>query len=277
MKKVWFVGAAVAALAGCGGGGGSSATPQSVPTATPTPSAAPSVAPSPSPTPGAVALSSTAETFPAVGSTLTLTATESNYTGTFKATSSCPSVTVPATATSGSFTLTAVSAATSGCTISVTGATGVAAATASATVPTPGGVQLRWYTPQSVATSTNPLPISSAPISLIGLGATYDAILAVSETNITSVAPSTFAISALAPSAGCTGNVTATPLTTVPSSLPTQAPYTILTYYDVDATAVVASGCTLSYQDNYVPASGPTPAPVSINVIVTAGSGGQFQ
>jgi hypothetical protein len=139
-------------------------------------------------------------------------------------------------------------------------------------VPTPGGVQLRWYAPQNI-NSSNPIPIASNPINIIGIGSTYDAYLAVSETNFLGT------ITALAPTAGCTGAVTATALTAPPGNLPTAAPYTVLTYYDIDATAVVASGsvCTLSFQDNYVPSSGPTPAPVTINVIVTSGSNGSFQ
>jgi len=156
----------------------------------------------------------------------------------------------------------------------VTGSSHASAGAASATVPTPGGVQLRWYTPQSLSTSSNPLPISSNPINIIGLGSTYDAILAVSETNFLGT------ITQLAPSAACTGAVTATAYTTAspaPAVLPTAAPDTTLTYYDVDAIAVVASGCTLSYQDNYVSSSGSTPAPVTINVVVTSGSNGSFQ
>jgi hypothetical protein len=213
-----------------------------------------------------------------------ITATESNYTGSFSAVSSCPtSVSVtPATSATGAFTVTPLLAALN-CTITVTGYATAPTGTATASVLTPGGVQLRWYTPQSIASTTSvPVPFTATPINLIGFGSTYAATLSVSETQFAGT------ITASALPAGCsglttsgggaTGSVTSTLQTTVPNLslnpiFTGSATNALQQYYTVASTGVTASGCSLTFTDNY-----PTPSSASITVVVTSGSGsGSFQ
>lgn len=274
MNKFGFVGIAIAALAvsGCGGGTSSPApAPAPVPTATP---------------PGAIAVAYTSTAgfsgsaptpmaFTAPTETATLTATEANYAGSFAATSSCPQVTVtPATSATGAFTATAAGPATSGCTITVTGATGVAAVTLASTVPTPGGVVLRWYTP-NYTTQSPPLPQSAGPINLVGLGATFASVLAISEQNYIGG----FAAANVGTTAGCSGAppfATIAADATVPTGLPTAAPGSSLVYYTVTGGAAVPTitGCTVTAKDSYVPVAPATPNPTaSIGVSITTSSG----
>jgi hypothetical protein len=232
------------------------------------------------PTPGAVVLSYTS-TFGASGTapgalpflaptqTASLTASEANYTGSFSAASSCAAVTVtPATSTTGAFTATAAGPAATGCTITVTGSTGITN-TLAATVPTPAGVQMRWYLPNYAVTSA-PVPQAASPINLVGTGATFASILAISEQNYVGG----FAPAKVTTSAGCAGFATAAAATT-PAGLPTAAPGSSLVYYTVTGVAAVntAGGCTVTAADSYVPLTGPVNASASIGVAITTVSG----
>jgi hypothetical protein len=117
----------------------------------------------------------------------TVTASQSNYTGTFTASlgSGCGSA---ATLTSASpkFTVTAVSHVT-GCTLTVTGGTGGAPGSSTASqsfsVLQPGGVQLNWVSNAAYATQAAPITPVPGPINLIGVTSTFGAVLVVSETN----------------------------------------------------------------------------------------------
>jgi hypothetical protein len=198
-----------------------------------------------------VTLSATTVAFQATGQTQALTASESNYTGSFAATSSCAAVTVtPATSATGAFTLTAVGPASSGCTISVTGATGVTAATATATVPTPGGVQLRWVSP-GYQNQSPPIPLLAGPINVIGTGSVFAATLVISETAYLGA----FTTPALVTAANCGGaaNVTiAAVASPAPSALPTPSAGQSLSFYTVtvNTTAIAqAPICTITASD----------------------------
>jgi hypothetical protein len=280
MKKLGFLVAIGlgAMLAGCGGG---SSTP-AAPVVTPSPTASPT--PTPVPTPGPVQLAYTSSFgatatataspaplgFPAPTLTATLTASQANNTTGYAATSSCASVTVtPATSTSGTFTVTGAKPAATGCSITVTGVTGYPTATVAATVATPAGVQLRWYLP-NYSTQSAPIPQTQNPINVIGFGATYAPILAVSEQNYVGG----FTAANVTTNAGCTtaGAVTVAPAT--PVGLPTAAPPTTsvaqsISYYTVTAASAPASTCTITATDNFAP----TTSGVSINVLVTSASG----
>jgi hypothetical protein len=278
MQKLGFVAVALAALAISGCGGGGSSTPAVTPTTTP---ATPT--PSPAPTPGQVTVAYTT-TFGASGSaanaqnvaflaptqTASVTVAQANYTGSFAAASSCAQVTVtPATSTTGAFTVTAADAATTGCTVTFTGST-TTTGTLAATVAKPSGVALRWYTPNYL-TQSPPVPISAGPINLVGTGATFASVLAISEANYVGGFPAAKVVV----SAGCTGFATVAAASTTPTGLPTAAPGSSLVYYTVTGVASVntAGGCTVTATDSYVPLSGPTNPPVSIGVSITTSSG----
>lgn len=269
MKKLGFVGLAAAALAvsGCRGGASSPASTAAVATASPGPGTL-SVAYTDNF--GVTGTAPTALGFLAPTETATLTATQSNYTGSYAATSSCAQVTVtPATSTTGSFTATAVSPATSGCTITVTGATGTTAATLAATVPTPAGVVMRWYAAGYQGQQV-PVPQSAGPINLVGLGAIFASVLQISEANYVGG----FAATNVVTSAGCTGFATAA--ASAPSGLPTAAPGTSQVYYTVTGvnTILTTGGCTVTATDSYVPVAPATPNPsVSIGVEITTLTG----
>src|SRR5471032_2142227 len=282
MKQIGTL-AIAAALAmmvtGCGGGGNT--TPAAVATAATAPTATPVPAPGPvtlswtgttlfTGTSGAASATPIALAFQAPTQKATLTATEANFAGTFTAVVSagCPQITIAAGATAGTFVVTAADATVAACTITVTGATGQTA-TLSTTVPKPGGVSLRWYSP-NFAVQANPQPFANTPINLVGLGATFGVLLVASEANFVGT------ISAPTLSAGCTGNVTSAALAAAPASITGAVPGSVAFYYTVSAAAVPAAACTLTFQDNYVPLAGPTPAPVPIGVSVTT-AGGTFQ
>lgn len=274
MKKLGFLVAIGlgAAMAGCGGG---SSTPAAV---TPTPTPTPTATPTPGPVQvaytssfgatSAATASPAALGFPAPTLSATVTATESGYTGAFTAASSCASVTVtPASSATGTFTVTGATPATTGCTLTFTGAVGFPTGTLTSTVATPAGVVLRWYTPQYAAQLT-PQPQTATPINLVGFGATYAAILAVSEQNYVGG----FTAANITTNAGCTGSVAVAPAT--PVGLPTAAPPSTsvaqsLSYYSVTASALPATTCTITATDNYAP----TTSGVSINVLVSSASG----
>lgn len=276
MKNLGFVGIAIAALAvsGCGGGGSSTPAAQAPVATTPAPAA----------TPGPVTVAYTT-TFGVNGSaasasnigflaptqTAAVTAAEANYTGSFTAASSCAQVTVtPATSTTGTFTVTAADAATTGCTVTFTGNTGSGTGTLAATVAKPTGVALRWYTPNYL-TQSPPLPIAAGPINLVGTGATFSSILAISEANYVGGFPA----SKVAVSTGCTGFATVVANATTPTGLATAAPGSSLVFYTVTGVAAVATagGCTVTATDSYVPLTGPTTAPATIGVSITTNSG----
>jgi len=199
-----------------------------------------------------------------------VTVAQANYTGSFTAASSCAQVTVtPATSTTGAFTVTAADAATTGCTLTFTGSTATTG-TLAATVAKPTGVALRWYTPNYL-TQSPPLPIAAGPINLVGTGATFSSILAISEANYVGGFPA----AKVAVSAGCTGFATVVANATTPAGLATAAPGSSLVFYTVTGVAAVATvgGCTVTATDSYVPLSGPTNPPVSIGVSITTNSG----
>jgi hypothetical protein len=272
MKKFGFVGIAIAALAVSGCGGGSSSPAPAPAAATPTPTPAP---------PGPVSLTYTS-TFGAAGTapaplafqaptqTASLTATETGYTGSFTAASSCAQVTVtPASSATGAFTATAADAATTGCTITVTGAATGTPATLAATVLKPAGVVLRWYTPNYL-TQSPPIPISSGPINLIGLGTLFASILQISEQNYVSGFAAANVVTT-----GCAGFATIAPVAT-PTGLPTTAPGSSMTYYTVTGVNAVttASGCFVGASDSYVPLAPGTPNPqATIGVSITTSTG----
>ncbi|MGA2391968.1 MAG: hypothetical protein ABSH03_01290 [Candidatus Lustribacter sp.] len=204
--------------------------------------------------------------FTAPTETATLTATQANYTGSFGASSNCASVTVaPATSATGVFTATAVAPVATGCTITVTGATGTTAVAIASTVPTPGGTVLRWYTPNYL-TQSPPLAIAAGPINLVGLGATFASVLAISEQNYIGG----FTAANIVASAGCTGFATKTADATVPTGLPTAAPGTSLVYYTITGVAAVntTGGCTITATDSQT-----TPSAGSIGVSITTVTG----
>ncbi len=260
MKNLGFVGIAIAALAVSGCGGGGSSTP-AAPVATPT------AGPTAAPTPGQVTVAYTT-TFGVSGSaanasniaflapteTAAVTAAQANYTGSFTAASSCAQVTVtPATSTTGAFTVTAADAATTGCTVTFTGST-TTTGTLAATVAKPSGVALRWYTPNYL-TQSPPLPIAAGPINLVGTGATFSSILAISEANYVGGFPAAKVVV----SAGCTGFATVVANTATPAGLAAAAPGSSLVFYTVTGVAPVntTGGCTVTATDSYVPLSGP--------------------
>jgi hypothetical protein len=275
MKNLGFAAVAVAALAIAGCGGGGSSTP-----AAPSPTATPTVAP----TPGQVTVAYTT-TFGVTGSaanasniaflapteTAAVTVAQANYTGSFAAASSCAQVTVsPASSATGAFTVTAADAATSGCTITFTG-NATSTGTLAASVAKPSGVALRWYTPQSLIQSP-PVPQSATPINLVGLGATYSAVLAISEANYVGG----FAANKVVVSAGCAGFATAVADATPPPPLPTAVPGSSVSYYTVTGVAAVATtgGCTVTATDSYVPLAPGTPNPsAAIGVEITTNTG----
>ena len=264
MNKLGFVGIAVAVLAVSGCGGGTSTTPATS-TATPAPSATPgTLSVAYSDTFGVTGTAPTALGFLAETETATLTATQANYSGSFTAASSCAAVTVtPATSTTGAFTATAVSPAATGCTITVTGATGTTAATLAATVPTPGGVVLRWYLPNYI-TQSPPVPQSASPINLAGTGSLFASILAVTEQSYVG------GLASVAASGGCTGFATVAANTTTPTGLPTAAPGNTLTYYTVTGTNAVSTtgGCNVTATDNQ---STPSAASIAVEITTTTG------
>jgi hypothetical protein len=273
MKNLGFVGIAIAALAvsGCGGGGSSTpavTTPTTAPTAAPTPGVL-AVAYSSAANVGVSGAAPAALTFTAATETVTLTATQANNAGTYGATSSCAQVTVtPATSTTGVFTATSVAPAAAGCTVTITGATGTTAVAVTSTVPAPGGVILRWYTPNYV-TQSPPVPVTSGPINLIGLGALFASVLQISEQNYIGG----FAPANVKTSAGCAGVppfATIAANGTVPTGLPTAAPGTSVIYYTVTGGAAVntTGGCTISATDSYT-----TPSTANIGVSITTVSG----
>jgi len=277
----FLVAVGVVTLAACGGGG-STPPPANQAAPTPTPVATATAAPTatPTPAPGAVSLaytstfgaSSPATTAPAAlafqaeTQTASLTATEPNYTGSFAASSSCAAVTVsPASAANGQFTLTAVSAASSGCTITVTGATGHSA-TLAATVPAPGGVQLRWVGP-GYQNLPAPVGLLAGPINIVGTGSLFAATLVATETAYLGGYTTPVA------SAGCGGNLAITAATPIIPPLPTTPPGASFSYYTVTASAAIASSanCTISTGDSATP-----PSTNDIGVVVTT-SGGSIQ
>jgi len=93
-----------AVLTGCGGGGGS--------------------------VPGALTVAPASLQFTSIGSTLTVTATESGYSGSFASSNSCAGIATitPANASGPTATFTVMSVATGGCSISVTDGNGQQAA-----------------------------------------------------------------------------------------------------------------------------------------------------
>lgn len=137
-------------LAGCGGGGSSSSSvpitvptqaPTSSPTATPTPM--PTATPTAAPAPGPVALSPSSLSFGALGATyaVTVTASESNFTGAFAVTlGTCSSlVGIDSPTTNGAFTITPQAVGT--CTAIIAGASGqTSTLQISVTATTLGGV-----------------------------------------------------------------------------------------------------------------------------------------
>jgi len=128
----------------------------------------------------------------------------------------------PATSTTGVFTATSVAPAAAGCTVTITGATGTTAVAVTSTVPAPGGVILRWYTPNYV-TQSPPVPVTSGPINLIGLGALFASVLQISEQNYIGG----FAPANVKTSAGCAGVppfATIAANGTVPTGLPRPPP-----------------------------------------------------
>ncbi|HEV8019916.1 MAG TPA: hypothetical protein VGP41_01560 [Candidatus Lustribacter sp.] len=277
MKNLGLVGFAIAALAvsGCGGGGSSSA-----------PAPAPTTAPTAAPTPGQVTVAYTT-TFGAAGTaanaqniaflaptqTAAVTVAQANYTGSFTAASGCAQVTVAPATSTGAFTVTAADATAPTCTVTFTGNAPASTGTLVATVPKPGGVVLRWYTPQ-YSQQSPPVPQAQGPINVVGLGALFAPILAISEQNYVGG----FAASKIVSSAGCAGPpvfATIAANGTVPVGLPTAAPGVSLVYYTVTGvTAVLPSGgCTIGATDSYVPLTGPANPTVSIGVEITSGSG----
>ncbi|HEY4440652.1 MAG TPA: hypothetical protein VGN14_09355 [Candidatus Elarobacter sp.] len=186
-----------------------------------------------------------------------MTATESGWSS-FTAQSSCAAVSVSGT---NPFTLTANSPASSGCTITVQGF-GSQTATVAATVPAPGGVQLRWVGP-GYQNQSPPIALLNGPINIVGTGALFAATLVVTENAYlgTFTAPTI--------SAGCGGNIALS--ASAGAGLPAAAPGASTTFYTVTASGAVASGagCTISAGDTTaVPSSS-----AQISVVVTTGSG----
>ncbi len=266
MKNLGLVGFAIAALAvsGCGGGGSSTPTPAAV-TATASPAATVgTLAVAYTDSFGVTGSAPTALGFLAATETATLTASQSNYTGSFTAASSCAQVTVaPATSTTGTFTATAVSPAASGCTITVTGATGTTAATLPVTVPTPGGVVMRWYGANYLNFSP-PVPAPPGPVNLPGTGPLFAAYLAISEQNyIGGITAGNVVLSACVPA----GAVVIAPVA-APTMLPTAAPGNTLLYYSVTG-AAGSTTCLITATDSQTP----TASSANVGVVVTGGSG----
>lgn len=269
MNKLGFVGIAIAALAvsGCGGGASTPATPAATATSTPAAPGTLAVAYSSAANFGVSGAAPNPLAFTAPTETATLTATQANYSGSFGAAVStgCTAVTVaPATSTTGVFTATAVAPVTTGCTITVTGATGTTAVAFAASVPTPGGTVLRWYTP-NYATQSPPLAIAAGPINLVGLGATFASVLAISEQNYIGGFTAANIVAT-----GCGGFATSTADATVPTGLPTAAPGTSLVYYTITGVAAVntTAGCTITATDSQT-----TPTAASIGVSITTVTG----
>jgi hypothetical protein len=206
----------------------------------------------------------TALGFLAATETATLTATQSNFTGSYTAASSCPQVSVaPATSTTGAFTLTAGAPAASGCTITVTGATGTTASTLAVTVPAPGGVVMRWYGANYLAFSP-PVPAPPGPVNLPGTGALFAATLAISEQNyIGGITAANVVLSACVPAAA----VAIAPVA-APTMLPTAAPGNTLIYYSVTG-AAGSTTCLITATDSQTP----TASSANVGVVVTGGSG----
>jgi hypothetical protein len=208
--------------------------------------------------------------FPAPTLSASVMATESGYTGSFTAASSCAGVTVtPATSTTGAFTLTGAAPTTANCSITFTGATGFPTASLTSTVANPAGVVLRWYTANYSAQSA-PIPQTQNPINVIGTGPIYASILQVSEQNYVGG----FTAANITTNTGCTmgGAVVVAPAT--PVGLPTAAPPSTsvaqsISYYTVTAASSPVTLCTITATDNFAP----TTSGVSINVSVTGASG----
>ena len=261
MKNLGFVGIAIAALAvsGCGGGGSSTpAAPAATPTAAPTPGAL-AVAYSTAATAGVSGAAPAALAFTAPTETATLTATQANNTTGFGAASSCAQVTVtPATSTTGVFTATAVAPVTAGCTITVTGATGTTSVAVASTVPTPGGVVLRWFTP-NYATQSPPVPQAAGPINIVGLTSLFAPILQISEQNYIGgfAAANVTTPGCGTPAVPATYFASATLDTTTPAGLPTAAPGSSIVYYTITGqnAIVTTGGCSIKAVDSFVPAS----------------------
>ena len=195
--------------------------------------------------------------FQAETQTVSVTATEFGYAGAFTAASSCtPTVAVTGT---NPFTLTANSA-TAACTLTVHGF-GALTATVGATVPAPGGTQLRWVGPGYQNTGP-PVPLLSGPVNMVGVGALFATTLVVSETAYLG----TFTAPVL--SAGANIAVTASAGTGLPGPTPGNA----TAFYTVTASGAIVSGagCTITTGDvTAVP-----PSTSSIGVVVTTGTGG---
>ncbi len=112
---------------------------------------------------------------------------------------------------------------------------------------TPGGVVLRWYTP-NYQTQSPPLPQAGSPINIVGTGAVFAPILAISEQNYIGGFPAANVTAA----AACTGFATIVANATVPTGLPTAAPGTSLVYYTVTGVAGItqpAAACTITAKD----------------------------
>jgi hypothetical protein len=264
---------AALSLAACGGSSSTPAPATPAATATPTPTPAITATPTPTPSPGPLMLtyaSSFANSTtpsnnpPAIGfqaetQTVSVTATEFGYAGAFTAASSCaPTVAVTGT---NPFTLTANSA-TAACTLTVHGF-GALTATVGATVPAPGGTQLRWVGPGYQNTGP-PVPLLSGPVNMVGVGALFATTLVVSETAYLG----TFTAPVL--SAGCGANIAVT--ASAGTGLPGPTPGNATAFYTVTASGAIVSGagCTITTGDvTAVP-----PSTSSIGVVVTTGTGG---
>ena len=263
--------------AGCGGGSSVPSVPATSPTTSPS-AGAPG-------TPGTLQISYTsgfganagasstpaALAFLAETQTVSVTVTQSNNSTGFTAAanSACgTSVTVsPKTSSSGSFTVTAAGAVapSANCAIVFSGASGTASVSLGASVPAPGGVQIRWLGP-GFANETPPIPFEAGPINMIGTGSMFATTLIVSESAYLG------SFSAPVVSGACAGGVAAgTPTTTTPSVLPMPAIGTATEYITVTASAAIATnaGCTITVKDNATPQ---TTGSIGVNVTTAGGS-----
>jgi len=188
-----------------------------------------------------------------------VTATEFGYAGAFSAASSCaPAVSVAGT---NPFTLTANSA-TGACTITVHGFAALTA-TVGATVPAPGGAQIRWVGP-GYQNQTPPVSMLAGPVNMVGTGALFAVTLVVTETAYLG------SFTTPTPSAGCGANLTVAASAGTGLLGPTAGNATA--FYTLTASGAIASGagCTVSTGDvTAVP-----PSTSQIGVVVTTGNGG---
>jgi hypothetical protein len=183
------------------------------------------------------------------------------------------------TSTTGAFTITAPGVPAAGCQITFAGASGSATPVVlSISVTPPGGVILQWQSDAQLLTAPAPPPPVSpipGPINLIGVGAAFEAVLVVTESNYLGNSSGQAFTTPVA--TGCGANLAAiVPATTAntpglanlvgPQANQSQAVYVIS---GAGTTGITSGTCSITASDELGNA-----AKTPIGVLLTVTSGG---